>query len=361
MSAHIVVYGATGFTGRLVVAEARRQGVPVVLAGRNEPALKALAEESGGADVRVGDPLRPVTLEGLFEGAGVVVNCAGPFTRLGEPVLAAALAQGAHYLDTTGEQAWMKRAMDHLGPEAESRGLTAIVAHAFEYAVGDCAARLAVEATPGASMLEVFNRVEGFGTSRGTKKSALEALRVPALALAGGRLVEERAASKRATVRFPEDESVRVGISFGGGEVLSAARFAPTIRDARTYLVVPEVASAVLPVLLRVTLPLLETGLGGWLERRIDAGGMGPGSERERQPWWVQARVRGASGAGRRVTVSGRDAYGITAVLCVNGAKALLAGRARRAGVVTSALAFEPKDVLGGLADRGVTWREDAA
>lgn len=356
----VVLFGATGFTGRLVFAEARRQGFPLVLAGRNETALKEMAESGGGAEVRVGDPQRPATLEGLFEGAGAVINCAGPFTRLGEPVLAAAIAQGAHYLDTTGEQEWMRRAMEAHSPEAERRGLTAIPAHAFEYAPGDCAARLAVEATPGASSLEVFNRVEGFGASRGTKKSALEALRVPALALVGGELVRERAASHRATVRFPDDDRHRVGISFGGGEVLSARRFGPMVRDARTYLVVPEAAAFVLPRLVRLALPLLDTGLGAWLDRRIDAGSFGPGSERARQPWWVQARVRTASGQGRRVTVTGRDAYGITAVLAVNGARSLLAGRALRAGVVTSAQAFEPKALLAELEPQGVAWREDA-
>lgn len=353
------IFGATGFTGRLVFAEARRQGLPVVLAGRNEASLKEMAESGGGADVRVGNPERPASLDGLFDDVGAVINCAGPFTRLGEPVLAAALAQGAHYLDTTGEQEWMARAMERHAPEAERRGLTAIVAHAFEYAVGDCAARLAVESMPGAASLEVFNRVAGFGASRGTKKSALEAMRVPALALVGGALVQERAASHRATVRFPGDERHRVGISFGGGEVLSARRFGAMLKDARTYLVVPEAAAFVLPALVGIALPLLGGRVGAWLERRIDAGSFGPGAERERQPWWVQARVRTASGQGRRVTVSGRDAYGVTAVLAVNGARDLLEGRALRAGVVTSAQAFEPRALLAALAPQGVAWRED--
>jgi short subunit dehydrogenase-like uncharacterized protein len=355
----IVLFGATGFTGRLVLAEARRRGLSPVLAGRNEAALKELAESAGGAEIRVGDPERAASLEGIFEGAGVVINCAGPFLRLGEPVLAAAIAQGAHYLDTTGEQEWIRRAVERHSAEAERRGLTAVPAHAFEYAPGDCAARIAIESTPGAVSLEVFNRAEGFGTSRGTKKSALEAMRLPTLSLVAGELVAERTAAHRATVRFPDDERHRVGISFGGGEVLSARRHGAMIREARTYLVVPEAAAFVLPALTRIAIPLLDTPVGAWLERRIDAGSFGPGPERERQPWWIQARVRTSSGAGRRVSVSGRDIYGVTAVIAVSGACALLEGRALRAGVVSSAQAFDPRSVLAELEPHGATWRED--
>src|SRR5262249_45101180 len=103
----ILVYGATGFTGRLVVDEARRRGVEPVLAGRSRRALDELADAVGGAEVRAADVAQPAALAGLFDGIAAVINCAGPFARLGEPVLRAAITAGAHYLDTTGEQLWM--------------------------------------------------------------------------------------------------------------------------------------------------------------------------------------------------------------------------------------------------------------
>lgn len=358
MAKPLVVYGATGFTGRLVVDEARRLGVDPILAGRNAQALEAMAEEVGAPEVRVADATKPETLAKTFEGAGVVVSCAGPFARLGEPVLRAAIEAGAHYLDTTGEQLWMARMIDLHSAEAERRGVTAILAHAFEYAIGDCAARVAVEETPGAETLEVANRVEGFGASRGTKKSALDVLTKPALAVVNGRRREEPQLSHRARFRFPDEDASRVALSYGGGEVLSAPAFAPSVRTVRTYLVVPDAVAAIAPWLVRGAGALLTDRLRRLIESRIDAGGVGPGEERRDQPWWVLARAR-AAGRETRVTASGYDAYGITAVVCAIGAQWLLAGRAQRAGVVTSAQAFDPRAFLDALAPAGVAWRVD--
>jgi len=308
--------------------------------------------------VRVADAAAPKTLEKVFEGAGAVVSCAGPFARLGEPVLRAAIAAGAHYLDTTGEQLWMARMMDLHSAEAERRGVTAILAHAFEYAIGDCAARIAVAETPGAETVEVVNRVEGFATTRGTKKSALDVLGKPALAFVNGRRREERQLAHRARVRFPDEDEDRVALSYGGGEVLSAPSWAPTVRTVRTYLAVPEPVAALAPWVARGAAALLGRRLQRLLEARIDAGATGPGDERRDQPWWVLARVRGA-GRETRVTASGYDGYGVTAVIAALGAQWLLAGRAQRSGVVTSAQAFDPRELLDALAPAGVGWRID--
>jgi short subunit dehydrogenase-like uncharacterized protein len=322
-------------------------------------ALGELADAIGGAELRCADAERPESLAGLMDGVGAVINCAGPFARFGEPVLRAAIAAGAHYLDTTGEQLWMARMIDQLSTEAEARGVTAILAHAFEYAVGDCCARIAVEETPGAESVEVANRVEGFGTSRGTKKSALDVLGKPSLAVVNGRRREEPPFAQRARFRFPDEDQERVGLSFPGGEVLSAPGFAPNVRSVRTYLVVPPAAALVLPALARGAAALLRGPLRRLVERRIDASARGPGDERRSQAWWVQARVRAPGGRGVRVTASGCDSYGVTAVIALRGAQWLLGGRAKRCGVMTTAAAFDPRAFLDELRDAGVSWRSD--
>lgn len=356
-----VVYGATGFTGRLVVDEMRRIGLVPILAGRNEKALEEMADAVGAAGVRVGDATRPETLAKVFDGAGVAVSCAGPFARLGEPVLRAAIAAGAHYLDTTGEQLWMARMMDLLSDDAARAGTTAILAHAFEYAVGDCAARIAIEETPDAETVEIVNRVDGFGATRGTKKSALDVLTKPALAVVNGRRREEPQMAHRARFRFPDEDARHVALSYAGGEVLSAPSFAPTVRTVRTYLAVPGPVAAIAPLFARGAGLLLGARVQRFLESRIDAGGIGPGDERRDQPWWVMARVRARGGRGTRVTASGYDPYGITAVIVALGAQWLLDGRAQRSGVVTSAQAFDPRAFLDALSASGVSWRVDPA
>ncbi len=355
----LLVYGATGFTGRLVVDEARRLGFAPVLGGRSARTLEQMRDAVGGAEIRVADAARPESLAGLCHGIGVIANCAGPFAGLGEPVLRAALEAGAHYLDTTGEQEYMARVMDGLQPEAQRRGVTAIVAHAFEYALGDCAARIAIEETPEAATLEVFNRVEGFAATPGTRQSALEALGGRHLAVVNGRRRLEAPASQRATLRFPDEDVDRVGLCFGGGEVLSAPSYAATLRTVRTYLVLPPLVATLAPLALRAAAPLLRSRLRGWLGHRLAGGSQGPGPERRDQPWWVMARVRAPGGGGTRVTVSGYDSYGITAVIVALGARWLLEGRSKRPGVVTTAQAFDPRAFLDALAEAGVAWRID--
>ena len=119
----IAVYGATGYTGRLVAQELRRRGLTAVLSGRNASKLEAVK-----ADLGVDWPVRPAAvdepaaLRAAFAGASVVINCAGPFTFYGAPVIEAAIAAGAHYCDTTGEQPYMQRVFTWFDEPARAAG-----------------------------------------------------------------------------------------------------------------------------------------------------------------------------------------------------------------------------------------------
>src|SRR5829696_7469981 len=94
----IVLYGATGYTGRLVTQELRERGADYVLGGRNRQKLDDMA---GGAPVRVASVDDDASLRALLDGADVLINCAGPFSRTGEPVVGAAVDAGVPYLDST--------------------------------------------------------------------------------------------------------------------------------------------------------------------------------------------------------------------------------------------------------------------
>ena len=82
------------------------------------------------------------SLRALVDGADVLINCAGPFTYAGEPVVRAAIDAGVHYVDSTGEQSFMRMVFDRYGPDAERRGLALVPACGFDYVPGDCIARL---------------------------------------------------------------------------------------------------------------------------------------------------------------------------------------------------------------------------
>ena len=108
----VVVYGASGYTGRLICEYLREYNVPFVAAGRDGGKLKNSMESNVAgietADyevVEVGHDAE--ALNELFAGASVVCNTVGPFSKHGPEVVEACLATGTHYLDTTGEQDWL--------------------------------------------------------------------------------------------------------------------------------------------------------------------------------------------------------------------------------------------------------------
>ena len=104
----VVIYGASGYTGRLVAEFLREYSIPFVAAGRNKAKLQEVMNSVPGietADYEIAAvDGSPASLEALFNGRKVVCNMVGPFLRYAPPVLAAALNAGCHYLDTAGEQ-----------------------------------------------------------------------------------------------------------------------------------------------------------------------------------------------------------------------------------------------------------------
>jgi hypothetical protein len=97
-----MIYGANGYTGHLVAAEARRRGLNPVLAGRRAGPIKKLAAELG-LPMRVFGLDDAPALAAAIADMAVVANCAGPFAVTSAPMIDACLTSRAHYLDITGE------------------------------------------------------------------------------------------------------------------------------------------------------------------------------------------------------------------------------------------------------------------
>jgi short subunit dehydrogenase-like uncharacterized protein len=155
----VVVYGASGYTGRLVCEYLRQYHIPFVAAGRSEEKLK----ESMGAhvpgietaDYEVATVEHDVAaLTDLFKGASVVLNTVGPFSELGPAAVEAALAAGAHYTDTTGEQDWLMTCDEQYGPQFADAGLLLAPGIAQMYTTSEIAAQLCLE-QPGLDTLDV--------------------------------------------------------------------------------------------------------------------------------------------------------------------------------------------------------------
>jgi short subunit dehydrogenase-like uncharacterized protein len=155
----VVVYGASGYTGRLICEYLREFNVPFVAAGRDSSKLKSSMDSHVAgvetADYEVVEVTHSVeALTELFSGASVVCNTVGPFSTYGPEVVQACLATGAHYLDTTGEQDWLITCDEQYGADFAARGKLLAPGVAQMYTTGEIAAELALE-TPGLDTLDI--------------------------------------------------------------------------------------------------------------------------------------------------------------------------------------------------------------
>jgi short subunit dehydrogenase-like uncharacterized protein len=325
--ARIAVLGATGFTGRLVLDEARAAGAQLRLVGRRREALEELALP--GDELRVVDAAAPGD---AFAGCAAVVSCAGPFLRIGEAPVTAAVAAGASYLDSSGEQAWARLLFERF----RDAGTAILPCFGFDYVPGDVAARLAAEGLEPLDEVVVAYSASAAATSRGTRRTVGEILGQPVVAWEQGRLVESRLGATTRTVVFPF--GAREVVEFGGAEPLTVPRHTD-VRTVRAYMRLsrPAVKAARAAPLLA---PLIRVGAG--------LRGIGPEPEkRAATRFAVVAEARGPQG-GRRVTLSGSDPYLLTARLLVAGARL----EPRRTGPLAPAEAFDAHALIeaaGGL------------
>jgi hypothetical protein len=221
MSTHypVVVYGASGYTGRLVIEFLREYSIPFVAAGRSaariEEALKTIPGIEN-ADYQIAEVEHSVpALTELFKGKKVICNTVGPFARFGEATIEASLAAGCHYLDTTGEQAWMLEMQERFHDSFEAAGLVCSPATAYMFTVSDIAARVCLE-TPGIDSLDV--RIFTYGTPTvGSTQSVFDMCRNPSFRLENHQLVQYEETFERHQLCLPVTGDIVMGNQWGGG------------------------------------------------------------------------------------------------------------------------------------------------
>ncbi|SDS41497.1 Saccharopine dehydrogenase NADP binding domain-containing protein [Brevibacterium sandarakinum] len=155
----IVVYGASGYTGRIVCEYLRQYGVPFIAAGRSEQRLQESMDtnvpgiETADYEVKAVDNEIGALTE-LFSGAEVVINTVGPFSKYGPTVVEAALAAGVHYSDTSGEQDWLITCQEQYGQQFADKNRLLSPGLAQMYTIGEIAANLCLE-KPGLDTLDI--------------------------------------------------------------------------------------------------------------------------------------------------------------------------------------------------------------
>lgn len=168
----VVVYGASGYTGRLVCEYLRQYQIPFVAAGRNVERLEQIMAKVPGietAEYEIAQVEHSVeALSELFKGSKVVCNTVGPFEYLGAVTVEASLNAGCHYLDTTGEQGFMKDIAEKYGDQYAAQQLVLAPGTAYMYTPLDVCAHYALE-EEGIDTLECVASTNGVPTFASTQ------------------------------------------------------------------------------------------------------------------------------------------------------------------------------------------------
>ena len=363
----LVVFGATGFTGRLAAAYLARHapsGLRWGLAGRNETKLARVRDELAEIDPELkrltllrADVTDPASLADVARRARVVITTVGPYLTHGEPLVAACAEAGTDYVDLTGEPEFVDRMYVAHHATAEKNGARIVHACGFDSIPHDLGAYFTVKQLPADQPITLRGVVRASGMfSGGTFHSAVTALsRV--------RQMKEAAAARRRAEPRPEGRSSRaVGAKPGRDDVLgywllplptidpmvvarsgaALASYGPDFRyshfaGTKTLAFAAGGAAAVTTIGAVAQVKPLRNFLLGRVKQ-----GEGPDEARREKSWFRVDFVGKAGGQTVHTRVSGGDpGYGETAKMLAESALCLaLDDNPRTAGQVTTAQAM---------------------
>lgn len=336
-----LIYGANGYTGALIAEAAVRRGHRPKLSGRNGEAIQAIAARLGTtpAACSLDDPR---ALRATIAGCRLVLHCAGPFAQTSPAMLEACLAEGAHYLDITGEIDVFS-ACHGRSDEASKRGILVVPGVGFDVVPTDGVAAMLKEALPDATSL-VLAFEAGGGLSVGTAKTSVAGLGKGGRVRRGGALVEVPAALKTRT--FLREGKPRTAMTIPWGDVFTAY-ITTGIPEIEVYMAASPrtIASARRLNWIR---PLLRFGaVTRFMQRRIAASLKPPSAAtRAATNCYIWGEAFAADGRSARIEVETPNGYDLTVTAALGVVERLLAGGDGRSGYMTPSQLMGSRYVL---------------
>ncbi len=318
----ILIYGANGFTGRLVTEAALARGHTPIVAGRHPQRVANLARRLK-LPARIFDLRNPKEAARYLDGVGAVIHCAGPFSATASPMLDACLAAKAHYLDITGEIDVFEMVHGRHA-EVQRAGICAVPGVGFDVVPSDCLAALLKEKLPDATHLTLAFDPRGAALSVGTAKTMVEGLGSGGRVRIGGTIVEEIPGERTRVVPLTPAGTLAMAIPWGDvstayhstgipNVVVYAATSATQLRLVR-FLHYARWLLALAPVQLL---------LKAQIQRRIQGPTVAARGQATIHLW---GEAKNAAGATAQLWMRTPEGYTLTAGAAVRAAERLLAG-----------------------------------
>ena len=338
----LLIYGANGYTGRLVVKRAVSCGLQPILSGRNAAEIEAIAKEHG-LESRAASLDDAASLDAALAGCAVVIHAAGPFSRTSKPMVDACIRNRVHYLDITGEIGVFETlASKARSAQARDAGVMLLPGSGFDVVPSDCLAAHLKRRLASATWLTLaFSG--GTGLSRGTATTMVENIQRGGAVRREGKITLVPAGWKQRDIDF--GDKVRHVVTLPWGDV-STAYHSTGIPNIDVYTAAPAAAIRGMIISRYIGWLLATPPAQTFLKGRIQSGAPGP-SDAARAG--ATARLWGEAwdNDGNRVISRLRtaDGYTLTALTSVAAAEKVLAGGAKP-GFQTPSLAFGADFIL---------------
>lgn len=315
------LYGAYGYTGRMIAAEAVRRGHNPILGGRSRAKLEPLAKELGLRWRAFSLDDHPHIVDNL-RGCSLVLHAAGPFVHTSDRMIRACLEAGVHYVDITGEITVFENTFGYHS-SALQKGVLLMSGAGIDVIPSDCLIKAVHDKLPAATLIESAAAAVGQPSS-GTVKSGIGIIAAGGLVRRNGKLVRARLARGIRRIRFSDHP--RTVIPFPWGDLSTAYR-STGVGDINTYVAVPHQIARLLQFIGSALPPLLRPRTVQKVLGSIIDGFYQPGEDAARIERRSHFWARAAAPDGREVqgTLETLEAYVYTAAATVRAIERILA------------------------------------
>ncbi len=339
MGERLVIYGATGYTGKLVAAVAKAHKLKPLLSARDGGKLLKVSGALGfdAQTARLDDP---ASLDRMLGDAAVLLNVAGPFTSTAKPMIEACLRHGVHYVDITGEIEVIEDCA-LLDATARGAGVTLLPGCGFDAVASDCLAAHVAERLNKPARISIA--ISGLDRpSRGTARIVLARLNRGTPIYRNGGLVE---LAQPLTCDIDFGAGPKEVVMLGAGD-LSAVHHSTGIPNVEVYFEAIPSLKRMYMLKRRFGWLVRKPGVQRWMEKKISRWPEGPTpSQRDRSSCVVIADAMTAEGKHAVGRLKTPNAYTLTALTAIACARKVLEGRIPP-GFMTPSKAFGADFIL---------------
>lgn len=304
-----LLYGANGYTAKLIAQLAKDYGIKPILAGRRKEVLEPMAKELN-TTFHIIDLADTEKLESVLNEVPLVLHAAGPFKNTAKQMIDACLKTNTHYIDITGEIEVYEMAKKY-NDAAFKAGIMVMPGAGFDVVPTDCMALFLKNKLPDATELKLAFASIGGGLSHGTALTMAEGMGEKSAVRKDGKIIRVPLGHKGMWVDFGIKKLFVMTIPWGD---ISAAYTTTGIPDIETYTGISPTIFKLLKLQVLFNWLLRTAFIRNLQKKKINSKPPGPTYEnRAKSMGLVWGQVKNANGQTAKARLIGPDGYTLTA------------------------------------------------